>query len=91
MEVAEKILTNAKMPFCPGCGHGVCVRSISKSLDDLDKLLNITEKLPKNWYYGCWMYDKKLPVRDSNTPYHEFGRTWNGATWNYGSVERLHF
>lgn len=35
MEAAEKILTKAKMPFCPGCGHGVCVRSISKSLQDL--------------------------------------------------------
>ena len=35
MEVSEKILTKAKMPFCPGCGHGVCVRSISKSLESL--------------------------------------------------------
>ena len=35
MEAAEKILTKAKMPFCPGCGHGVCVRSISKSLQEL--------------------------------------------------------
>jgi len=35
MEVAEKILTKSKMPFCPGCGHGVCVRSISKSLEEL--------------------------------------------------------
>ncbi|PHS51648.1 MAG: hypothetical protein COB01_09805 [Lutibacter sp.] len=35
MEAAEKILTKAKMPFCPGCGHGVCVRSISTSLQDL--------------------------------------------------------
>lgn len=35
METAEKILTKTKMPFCPGCGHGVCVRSISKSLEEL--------------------------------------------------------
>ncbi|WP_457609999.1 thiamine pyrophosphate-dependent enzyme [Lutibacter sp.] len=35
MEVLKKILTNTKMPFCPGCGHGVCVRSISKSLENL--------------------------------------------------------
>lgn len=35
METSEKILTIAKMPFCPGCGHGVCVRSISKSLEEL--------------------------------------------------------
>lgn len=35
METAEKILTNVKMPFCPGCGHGVCVRSISKALESL--------------------------------------------------------
>ncbi len=35
METTEKILTTAKMPFCPGCGHGVCVRSISKSLKEL--------------------------------------------------------
>lgn len=33
METAEKILTDTKMPFCPGCGHGVCVRSVSKSLE----------------------------------------------------------
>lgn len=35
MEVTEKILNKSKMPFCPGCGHGVCVRSISKALQDL--------------------------------------------------------
>lgn len=35
MKAAEKILTNTKMPFCPGCGHGVCVRSISKALENL--------------------------------------------------------
>ncbi|WP_457619073.1 thiamine pyrophosphate-dependent enzyme [Lutibacter sp.] len=35
MEAVKKILTNTKMPFCPGCGHGVCVRSISKSLENL--------------------------------------------------------
>jgi len=35
MKTTEKILTNAKMPFCPGCGHGVCVRSISKALESL--------------------------------------------------------
>ena len=35
MEAAEKILTKAKMPFCPGCGHGVCVRSTSKALEIL--------------------------------------------------------
>lgn len=28
----NNILTKAKMPFCPGCGHGISVRSISKSL-----------------------------------------------------------
>lgn len=35
MEAVKKILTNIKMPFCPGCGHGVCVKSISKSLENL--------------------------------------------------------
>lgn len=35
METSEKILTKAKMPFCPGCGHGVCVRSTSKALENL--------------------------------------------------------
>jgi len=35
MEAVEKILTNTKMPFCPGCGHGICVKSISKSLENL--------------------------------------------------------
>jgi len=35
METSDKILTKAKMPFCPGCGHGVCVRSTSKSLENL--------------------------------------------------------
>ena len=32
---AEKILTKAKMPFCPGCGHIVNTRSITKALQDL--------------------------------------------------------
>jgi pyruvate/2-oxoacid:ferredoxin oxidoreductase beta subunit/Pyruvate/2-oxoacid:ferredoxin oxidoreductase gamma subunit len=35
METAKKIVTNVKMPFCPGCGHGVCVRSTSKALENL--------------------------------------------------------
>jgi pyruvate/2-oxoacid:ferredoxin oxidoreductase beta subunit len=35
METSDKILTKAKMPFCPGCGHGVCVRSTSKALENL--------------------------------------------------------
>ncbi len=35
MEVQEKILTNVKMPFCPGCGHGVSTRSISEALEQL--------------------------------------------------------
>jgi len=35
MEIAEKIATKTKIPFCPGCGHGVCVKSISKALQDL--------------------------------------------------------
>lgn len=35
MEAAKKILTNVKMPFCPGCGHGICVRSTSKALENL--------------------------------------------------------
>ena len=35
METAEKILSKVKMPFCPGCGHGVCVRSTSKALENL--------------------------------------------------------
>ncbi len=35
METSEKILTNVKMPFCPGCGHGVGVRSTSKALENL--------------------------------------------------------
>ncbi len=32
---AEKILTKVKMPFCPGCGHIVNTRSITKALEDL--------------------------------------------------------
>lgn len=36
MTIAEKILTKVKMPFCPGCGHGVSVKSISKALQGLD-------------------------------------------------------
>lgn len=35
MEVAEKILTKVKMPFCPGCGHGTNTRSITKALQNL--------------------------------------------------------
>ena len=34
-EIAEKILSNVKMPFCPGCGHGIAVRSITKALENL--------------------------------------------------------
>lgn len=29
------VLTNKKMPFCPGCGHGIIVNSISKSFIEL--------------------------------------------------------
>lgn len=35
MLVKEKILTDVKMPFCPGCGHGVSVRNISKAYETL--------------------------------------------------------
>ncbi len=35
MDAAEKILSKTKMPFCPGCGHRVCVSSISKALENL--------------------------------------------------------
>jgi pyruvate/2-oxoacid:ferredoxin oxidoreductase beta subunit len=31
----KKILTNAKMPFCPGCGHGANTRSITKAFENL--------------------------------------------------------
>lgn len=32
---ATKILTDVKMPFCPGCGHGISTRSISNALMQL--------------------------------------------------------
>ncbi len=32
---AEKILIKKKMPFCPGCGHIINTRSITKALEDL--------------------------------------------------------
>jgi pyruvate/2-oxoacid:ferredoxin oxidoreductase beta subunit/Pyruvate/2-oxoacid:ferredoxin oxidoreductase gamma subunit len=35
MEVTNKILTKAKMPFCPGCGHGANTRSITKAFENL--------------------------------------------------------
>ncbi len=35
MEVTKKILTKAKMPFCPGCGHGANTRSITKAFENL--------------------------------------------------------
>lgn len=35
METQEKILTDVKMPFCPGCGHGISTRSISEALEQL--------------------------------------------------------
>jgi len=35
MKVQEKILTDVKMPFCPGCGHTVNTKSISKALQSL--------------------------------------------------------
>ncbi|MBS3992392.1 MAG: 2-oxoacid:acceptor oxidoreductase family protein [Bacteroidetes bacterium] len=31
----SEILTGKKMPFCPGCGHGVVVNNISKALSEL--------------------------------------------------------
>lgn len=31
----NKILTKVKMPFCQGCGHGIIVRNIAKSLEQL--------------------------------------------------------
>ena len=33
--MTQKILTGLKMPFCPGCGHGIIVKSISKSITAL--------------------------------------------------------
>ena len=35
MEVKNKILTSAKMPFCPGCGHATNTRSITKAFENL--------------------------------------------------------
>ena len=35
MKLTNSIRSKVKMPFCSGCGHSVCVRSISKSLEDL--------------------------------------------------------
>ena len=32
-EVKEKILTDKKFPFCPGCGHGVAIRQLAKILE----------------------------------------------------------
>ncbi len=34
--MTQKILTDQKFPFCPGCGHGVAVKNISKALTALD-------------------------------------------------------
>lgn len=33
--MTKNILTGIKMPFCPGCGHGIIVKSISKTLEKL--------------------------------------------------------
>ena len=33
--MTQNILTENKMPFCPGCGHGVAVNNISKALIEL--------------------------------------------------------
>ena len=33
--MTQNILTENKMPFCPGCGHGVAVNKISKALIEL--------------------------------------------------------
>ncbi len=32
--MTKKILTEQKFPFCPGCGHGVAVKNISKALTE---------------------------------------------------------
>ena len=34
--MTQQILTENKMPFCPGCGHGVAVNNISKALIELN-------------------------------------------------------
>ena len=34
--MTQKVLTGNKMPFCPGCGHGVAVNNISKALIELN-------------------------------------------------------
>ena len=33
--MSTKILTEVKMPFCPGCGHGIAVKSLSKTIESL--------------------------------------------------------
>jgi pyruvate/2-oxoacid:ferredoxin oxidoreductase beta subunit len=35
MEIQNKILTDVKMPFCPGCGHIQTTRSISEAVQEL--------------------------------------------------------
>ncbi len=34
LNTKEKILTDKKFPFCPGCGHGVAIRQLSKVLQN---------------------------------------------------------
>lgn len=34
--MTKKLLTDQKFPFCPGCGHGVAVKNMSKALAELD-------------------------------------------------------
>ena len=34
--MTQNMLTENKMPFCPGCGHGVAVNNISKALIELN-------------------------------------------------------
>ena len=32
----KKILTDKKMPFCPGCGHTSSVRGVAKALEEME-------------------------------------------------------
>ena len=35
MEATKKISTKAKLPFCPGCGHGPNTKSVTKAFENL--------------------------------------------------------
>ena len=54
--MTQNILTGIKMPFCPGCGHGIIVKSISKTLEKLGYQPNDVVIVSDIAVVGWWIH-----------------------------------